>query len=144
MKIILIEHFKILFTVMEIAIGEYDCDFEKMIGAADKKYYEERDLNDLEKLRETTENIIRSTINENCDIDKSVQVFKFTEKNDLKPNAVYNPNMTESKFHVDNPNQAASLFMQFIVLFGRYFKASIRNRVRIALHIHIYLTCNKK
>lgn len=109
---------------MEIAVGEYEVDFPKMMGAAVKKYYEERDLHDLERLRVATESIIRSTINVNCDNSKSVTVFQFADaKNDLTA-----PETGET-FHMDNLTESASLLMQFLVLFGRYFKASSRNKV---------------
>lgn len=38
-------------TVMEVAVGEYERDLNKMINAANKKYYEDSDLYHLSGIR---------------------------------------------------------------------------------------------
>lgn len=40
---------------------------------------------------------------------------------------------TQDKFRIKQQNERASIFMQFFILFNRYFKASIRNTVSSSL-----------
>lgn len=104
------------------------------MAAAIKKYYEDRDKYDLEQLQATTESILRSGRNENCD-KNNVTVYEFanTNNNDdvsiKKFKEVREAKETASKFRMEKHTEPASLLMQFFVLFDRYFKACSRNRV---------------
>lgn len=68
----------------------------------------------------------------------NVAVYKFTttpiENNNEEINAKWYKmtrglKETQEKFRIKHQNDRASLFMQFLILFDRYFKASIRNTV---------------
>lgn len=121
---------------MEIAVGEYEVDFTRMMAAAVKKYYEDRDKYDLEQLQATTESILRSSRNENCD-KANVTVYEFANANNnddvtiSKFKEIREVKESNNKFRMGKHTEAASLIMQFFVLFERNFKASSRNRVSI-------------
>lgn len=119
---------------MEIAVGEYEVDFTRMMASAVKKYYEDRDKYDLEQLQATTEAILRSGRIENCD-KNNVTVYEFANANNNEDAIVKKfkeiPQVKDapSKFRMKKHTETASLLMQFFVLFDRNFKASSRNRV---------------
>lgn len=128
--------FTLIVAVMEIAVGEYEVDFTRMMAAAIKKYYEDRDKYDLEQLQATTESILRSSRNENCD-KNDVTVYEFANSNNndgvtiKKFKEIREVKESTSKFRMEKHTETASLLMQFFVLFDRNFKASSRNRVCI-------------
>lgn len=126
---------------MEIAVGEYEADFTRMMAAAVKKYYEDRDKYDLEQLQATTEAILRSSQNENCD-KKNVTVYEFdTDDVTKKVKEIREIKDTAKKFRMEKNTETASLLMQFFVLFDRNFKASSRNRVSISMPSQFTVPC---
>lgn len=75
---------------------------------------------------------------ERCDSNEKITVYEFDTVNnnmDDLDNKQYKEYQTVKdngkKFRMKNCNEGASLFMQFIVLFDRNFKASSRNAVII-------------
>lgn len=122
---------------MEIAVGEYEVDFTRMMAAAIKKYYEDRDKYDLEQLQATTESILRASQTGKCDNDNNdnVTVYEFVNKNNnddviiKKFKEIQEVKAATGKFRMEKHTENATLLMQFFVLFDRNFKASSRNRV---------------
>lgn len=118
---------------MEIAIGEYDADFPRMMATAVKKYYEDRDKYDLQQLQTTTVSILCATAqtDRNCD-KKAVTVYEFTNADDVtaqKIQEIRDAKAATGKFRMEKQSEHASLLMQFLVLYDRYFKACSRNTV---------------
>lgn len=109
------------------------------MAAAIKKYYEDRDKYDLEQLQATTESILRSGRNENCD-KNNVTVYEFANANHnddvtiKKFKEIGEVKETANKFRMEKHTETASLLMQFFVLFDRNFKACSRNRVSTPVH----------
>lgn len=127
-------YFTLNITVMEIAVGEYEVDFTRMMAAAIKKYYEDRDKYDLEQLQATTESILRASQHGNCD-KTNVTIYEFANANNnddvtiKKFKEIREVKETVSKFRMEKHTETASLLMQFFVLFDRNYKASSRNIV---------------
>ncbi|XP_031638739.1 ATP-binding cassette sub-family G member 4 [Contarinia nasturtii] len=131
--------------LIEIAVGEYDVDMSKMMAGAVKKFNEERDTYYLGTF--SRDNYILADAGENFDNGK-VAVYKFgtvdnnNEDINVKRYRISRGSKDDGrKFRIKNPNERASIFMQFLILFERNFKASIRNAfliyARLITHICI-------
>lgn len=130
-----------IFTVMEIAIGEYDIDLSVMMGSALKKYYEDRDKHYLGDVAATA-NIIQANTDTNVNSENNVvTVYKLNNLNNndeviLKTyREVRVLKESEKKFRMEKNTETASLLMQFFVLFERNLKASSRNTVSLCLNL---------
>lgn len=66
-------HFPCHYTVIEIAVGEYDVDLSKLMAAAVKKFHEERDTYYLSTYKR--DNFIRADSGTMChDLDDNISL----------------------------------------------------------------------
>ncbi|XP_055314826.1 ATP-binding cassette sub-family G member 1 [Sitodiplosis mosellana] len=129
--------------LIEVAVGEYDVNLSKLMAAAVKKYHEERDTYYLGTYKR--DNFIRADSGGSFDGGK-VAVYKFNtmdnnnEEMNVKRYRISRGSKDDgTKFRIKNQSERASVLMQFLVLFDRNFKASIRNAFLIYARILSHL-----
>ncbi|XP_055387269.1 ABC transporter G family member 18-like [Condylostylus longicornis] len=126
--------------LMEVAVGEHDTDLEKLIRAADKKYYEDSDLYELDKLNKLICNI-KIKIENSQSYPENEKLNILNAKNSNHQNNIeLSDKKNENEKTINSP---ANIFIQFLLLFQRQLLCYKRNYFSLFARIisHVVVGC---